>query len=143
NFTGVALTGVATNDQAGFAIAGAGNANGATQGPRPINDLLIGAPQIASNGAGVAYLLLGGTNLPLGSISSLSTVGSTIAGATFNGLAAGSETGFALSTAGDFNGDKFGDFMIGSPGAAGNTGRVDLIFGQAAGSTSTLTGTIN
>ena len=32
--------------------------------------------------------------------------------------------------------------MIGSPGTAGNTGRVNLIFGQAA-STSTLTGAIN
>ena len=40
-------------------------------------------------------------------------------------------TGFAVSSAGDFNGDGLADIMIGSPNAAADAGVVDLFYGQA------------
>jgi hypothetical protein len=52
-------------------------------------------------------------------------------GAVFNGLPAGSLTGFSVAQAGDFNADALGDFMIGSPGANNNAGQVNLIYGSA------------
>jgi hypothetical protein len=142
SFTGTILTGVNSNDQAGYSIAVAGNTNGQTQNGRSRLDLLVGAPQIASGGTGIAYLVIGGSNLAQGTTISLSNTGTTtLPGAQFIGPSAGSETGFSVSSAGNFNGDTFSDFMIGSPGNSGNTGRVDLIYGQAA-ATSTITGTI-
>ena len=67
-------------------------------------------------------------------------------GAIFNGLPAGSNTGFSVASAGDFNEDGFGDLMIGSPGngIASLTGQVNLLYGQAqtAGNNG-IFGTIN
>ena len=97
------------------------------------SDLLIGAP--SSTGAGTAYLVYGGTGL-LGaghdrrhaSFINLSRIGTpappaTSPGRPSSGPRGATATGFAVSSAGDFNGDGLSDIMIGSPSADGGRGR--------------------
>ena len=145
---GVVFVGEQSGDLAGFSIAGAGNVAGRAGGGLT-SDLLIGAP--SSNGPGTAYLIYGGTGLPGFTTATtpfilLSRIGDpafpgTVPGASFIGAAAGDSTGFAVSSAGDFNNDGLSDIMIGSPTAAGDAGVVDLFYGQA-GATTTLVGDI-
>jgi hypothetical protein len=152
---GVLFLGSVSGGLAGFSLAGAGNVNGALTGTLPIADMLIGAP--GTGAGGTAYLVYGSptltslatpnvNNLFFISLGSLGTSVSGVNGAIFNGLPAGSNTGFSVAAAGDFNEDGFADIMIGSPanGIPSLTGRVDLLYGQAqtAGSTG-IFGTIN
>ena len=153
---GVIFSGAASGDQIGAALAFPGNVDGAVAGTLSIGDLLIGAP--ASNGgAGTAYLIYGAINLAaegavIGGVNqiSLSRVGNpnatnaptnTVAGAIFLGASPAAQTGFAVSTAGDFNNDGRAHFLIGSPGFNGR-GEATLFYGQAVNSASRIVGTI-
>jgi hypothetical protein len=136
------IAGANTGDGAGFSLANAGNVNGRT-GPltAPINDLLIGAPNF-NNGAGAAYLVYGGSTLTSAlngfrnvdlsrlEITPITTDLTPPQGAVFVG-SAGWHSGFTVSGAGNFNlgVDTLNDFMIGSPGAAGQAGQVNLFYG--------------
>ena len=154
---GVILAGQNAGDQAGFAVAGAGNVNnnGTTAG-QPIADLLIGAPDQgvtgAINGPGSAYLVYGGTPQTIAGLTQtannvsfipLAAVGGTgngaVPGAIFNGDTLGDLVGHSVTTVGDFNGDGIADFAIGSPGVNGFAGRVNVIYGT---SNSSSTGSI-
>jgi hypothetical protein len=137
---GVLFAGATAGAQAGFSVAGAGNVNGALTGAnQSIQDLLIGAPA-ATVGPGAAYLVYGATNLPslattTNGVTSivLNRVGattSTVPGLTINGTANGDLTGFAVSSAGDFDGDGLSDILVGSPGWNNAAGRADLIYGR-------------
>lgn len=147
---GVIFGGSTAGDNAGFSIAGAGNVNGAiTSANQSIQDMLIGAPGNSNGGSGNAYLVYGAINLPSQAVNgfiSLSRVGATgttgVAGATFTGPSSGAQTGWAVSSAGDFNADGLADIMIGSPGASSSAGRVDLFYGQSVSGTP-ITGTIS
>ncbi|MBI84257.1 MAG: hypothetical protein CMJ81_13735, partial [Planctomycetaceae bacterium] len=75
---------------------------------------------------------------------SLSDVGGTLHGATFNGIANGDDSGKSVSSAGDVNGDGLDDLLIGANGA--NAGGYDrgesyLVYGQSSGSP--LTGSLD
>ena len=77
---------------------------------------------------------------------SLSDVGGTVAGATFNGIADLDWSGFSVSSAGDVNGDGLGDLLIGAYGAAAggqDRGQSYLVYGQPTGSVHPLTGSLN
>ena len=145
---GVVFAGERAGDLAGLSIAAAGNVAGRGGGGLT-SDLLIGAP--SSSGAGTAYLVYGGTTLPgftttttpfilLSRIGDPATSGN-VPGARFIGAAAGDTTGFAVSSAGDFNNDGLSDIMIGSPTAGNGAGVVDLFYGQP-GATTSLIGNI-
>jgi hypothetical protein len=152
------FSGVASGDQAGFSVADAGDVNGATAGGSNIDDLLIGAPTAASS-AGAAYLIYGGLNLASLATTTngvrfinLANVGGTatgaVPGAIITGAQGGSEAGFAVGSAGNFNNSGFSGILIGSPTFSGSTtetnqGRVDLLDGAATGSSGALTGTIS
>ncbi|MFI5459969.1 MAG: hypothetical protein ACHRXM_31500 [Isosphaerales bacterium] len=140
-FPGVVFSGANSGDQAGFSVADGGDVNAAGGGK--IDDLLIGAPRAGSS-TGAAYLVYGGSGLaslatvagnPGVSFISLGRVGApgsatgVVPGAIFTGTSGGDLTGFAVSSAGDFNGDGFGDILIGSPGWATSSGRVNMIYG--------------
>ena len=147
---GVVFVGEQAGDLAGFSLARAGNVAGRGGGVLT-SDLLIGAP--SSTGPGTAYLVYGGAGL-LGQATTVGTArfinlnrigGSTatgVAGAAFIGADGGDTTGFAVSSAGDFNGDGLSDVMIGSPIAEAAAGVVDLFYGQP-GDTTTLVGDIS
>src|SRR5690606_4203023 len=108
------------------------------------DDLLISAYRadygVSGDDDGLTYLVFGGP-LSLGGLDSLSGSGGdgeilladlfggegqfgyVFAGATYNG-----EAGFAVSAAGDVDGDGIVDLVIGAPGAGYGDGAAYLVF---------------
>ena len=128
---GVALRGVALNDEAGTAVAGIGDVNG-----DGVDDILIGAPGVTTNGtdAGAAYVVFGdpghgdaGPALDLNTLDGSN--GFTILGAT-----ATDRAGTAVAGAGDVNGDGVDDMLIGAPAHAADgdkySGAAYVVFGN-------------
>ncbi|MFO0956673.1 MAG: integrin alpha [Isosphaeraceae bacterium] len=134
---GVVFTGEGDFSGAGFSVAPAGDFDGTTNAVGAQDDLLIGAPN-----DGTAYVIYSSANLPAqqqalpgGSIGiSLSRVGAAndVAGAAF---IFGSDTGYSVSTAGDFDNDGVSDILIGNPSFDFLSGRAFLIFGRRATTT--------
>ncbi len=116
--------------QGGASLASAGDVDGDGHG-----DFLIGAYQNddANSWAGKAYLFLGGN---LGSTTSLST---TDADYSFEGLDTNDYMGWTVNAAGDVDGDGLGDLLIGAYRHSGAAGRVSLFLASSLGSTSNLT----
>jgi len=118
------LTGEAASDDAGIALAGAGDVDGDGQ-----DDLLIGAYGEDSGGssAGAAYLVLG----PVSLSQSLSS-----ADAKLTGAASGDYAGRAVAGAGDVDGDGHDDLLVGAYGedSGGTTaGAAYLVLGPVSG----------
>lgn len=102
----VGLTGAEAGDRAGWSVAGTGPRGVTCDG---VADVLIGAPlnDSTDSNAGAAYLVAG--NDSLSDEANLST-----AATTFVGASAGDYAGYAVDT-GDFDGDGFGDVVVGAP----------------------------
>jgi hypothetical protein len=118
------LSGVTDQDQFGNAVAGGIDGNGDGYA-----DVLVGARMcdLAGSAAGCAYLYLGG---PTGIVAGP-------ADAVFSGTSAGQQFGYAVASAGDVNGDGFGDVLVGAPDDASagvGAGRSYLFLG-AVGAT--------
>jgi hypothetical protein len=154
---GVVFGGHTAGDEAGWSVAAAGDVDGSrTSANVAVGDLLIGAPSRAAGNPGSAYLVYGSLGLPSEATTTgglnyidLSRLGvpttsntSIIAGLQILGASGGDQTGYAVSSAGDFNVDGLADIMVGSPNAGAGNGRVDLFYGQPAGSSLVLEGTI-
>jgi hypothetical protein len=127
---GFGLNGVAAGDRSGFSVSTVAdiNADG-------IDDLIIGAPNVGSNGvgSGAIYILFGSDN-PGQDFSALflsGLDGST--GFKMNGVAAGDNFGSSVSFAGDVNDDGNDDLIVGAPGASPNgagSGAAYVLFGR-------------
>lgn len=126
---GAAMAGGNPGDQAGAAVASAGDVNG-----DGFDDMLIGAPKADPHGtdsAGEAYLLLGDNDLP--ALIDLGHLGSL--GLTVQGGQAGERLGSAVAGGSDMDGDHLPDFAVGAPGyddspfAGSDEGRVILVQG--------------
>jgi len=111
---GFRLIGVRDNDHIGFSLSGAGDVNG-----DGINDFIIGAPKHKlcmgpctdgpnpENSPGDSYVVVGrNTSFPA-CLSVKDLDGSN--GFRINGIRVGDSTGYAVSQAGDVNGDGIGD----------------------------------
>ncbi|MBN1539559.1 MAG: FG-GAP repeat protein [Candidatus Thermoplasmatota archaeon] len=114
-------------DSLGVSVSGAGDVNG-----DGYNDILIGASGNDEGGsdAGQTYLYLGR------STSWSMDMDLSSADASFIGEAAGDESGYSVSGAGDVNGDGYDDLLIGAykkDGEGIDRGQTFLIFGKASG----------
>lgn len=121
----ISFTGERAGDAAGWSVSGAGDVN--SDG---FDDILIGAylhdPSVGAD-AGAAYVVFGSASpesLPLSDSQVLK----------ISGIVAGDKTGYAVSAAGDVNGDGHDDFVVGVPQAAAmdfaQAGAVWLILGD-------------
>ena len=122
---GFRLDGVAAGDRSGFAVGNAGDVNG-----DGLADLLIGAYG-GPNGAGASYVVFGRNTAqnPFPARLGLSSLDGTN-GFRLDGVAAGDRSGFAVSGAGDVNGDGLADLLIGAYGANSTAGASYMVFGR-------------
>ena len=106
---GFRLDGVAAGDRAGRAVSAAGDING-----DGIDDLLIGAPRADPNGSysGSSYVVFGNSAGFPAALNLASLNGTD--GFRLDGVAADDRSGYAVSAAGDVNGDGFDDLLIGA-----------------------------
>ena len=110
---GVKFLGAQAGDQAGYALALAGDINHDGR-----DDILIGAPGASPNGklaAGKAYLIYG--PLTAGTID-LASVGSTTPGLVFQGESVGDRLGASVSAWPKESGGDNDDILLGAPGAS-------------------------
>jgi len=116
--------------QFGFSVASAGNVNGGVNVATglPIDDVIIGAPFYNNNGLGnkgAAFVYLG-SNIGLATNPAWN-VGGNINSASF---------GISVASAGDVNGDGFGDVIIGVPNYSNgqtNEGATFVYLGSSSG----------
>jgi hypothetical protein len=95
----VTLTGAAAGDFFGYSVANAGDVNGDGYG-----DVIVGAYNNDAGGinAGRAYIYFGGVGMD------------ATADVTLTGAAAGDFFGYSVASAGDVNGDGYGDAIVGA-----------------------------
>ncbi len=124
--SGFRLNGENSGDQSGTSVASAGDVNG-----DGFDDLIVGAINADSNGTdfGASYVVFGRAGFAA-SIDLSSLDGNT--GFRLSGEYS-SETGRSVASAGDVNGDGFGDLIIGAPKAIVSSGVSYVVFGQASG----------
>jgi hypothetical protein len=125
-------------DFSGGSVASAGDING-----DGFADLIIGAPRgdaaaNAKSDAGDSYVVFGKTS-GWGAVINLSTIAAGTGGFVIHGQDGGDNSGRAVASAGDINGDGFADLIIGAMrgDAAGNAktnaGESYVVFGKASG----------
>ena len=124
---GIRIVGEAASDRVGWAVARAGDVNGDRR-----MDVIIGAPAAANNerdSSGSAYVVFGQRSAATIDLASLGGGGFRI-----DGASQGDNAGFAVSTAGDVNGDGLADVVVGAPEADNNlreqSGSAYVVFGQ-------------
>jgi hypothetical protein len=108
---GVIIEGAAAYDSSGISVSSAGDMNG-----DGLSDVIVGAYQSSPQGrigAGSSYVIYGkkgGYPAPL-DLARLNTT----QGFMIQGTAAGDNSGYSVSSVGDFNGDGINDVIVGAP----------------------------
>ncbi|WP_206818622.1 Calx-beta domain-containing protein, partial [Chroococcus sp. FPU101] len=117
-------------------VSNAGDVNG-----DGFDDLIVGSHHVDTNGiydVGKSYVVFGKSGGFSANINLLTLNGTN--GFAINGINAGDQSGYSVSSAGDVNGDGFDDLIIGAYGAAQSY----VVFGKSGGfSTSINLSTLN
>jgi Ca2+-binding RTX toxin-like protein len=128
---GFQIVGENSGDRAGVSVSSAGDVNG-----DGFDDVIVGAWQNDDGGAnaGAAYVVFG----KAGAFATvnLDDVALGTGGFKITGEVAGDNTGASVSSAGDINGDGYGDLIVGAWGSdalGGSTGASYIVFGKASG----------
>jgi hypothetical protein len=125
---GFAIHGAALRDQAGYSVSGIGDING-----DGMADVIVGARFDDPRGSysGASFVVFGKATT---TTVELSDVDTGTGGFVINGVSANDRSGFAVSGAGDVNGDGTPDVIIGaiydSPNAS-RAGASFVVFGKA------------
>jgi len=135
---GFRLDGVDQSDQSGYSVSSAGDVNGDGYG-----DVIIGANGAdpdGNSGAGKSYVVFGKSSGFSSSLDLSSLDGSN--GFRLDGVDANDWSGRSVSSAGDVNGDGYGDVIIGAyradPDGKGSAGESYVVFGKSSGFSSSL-----
>jgi len=127
---GFRIDGAAAGDNAGYSVSSAGDFNG-----DGFADLIIGAPYADFGGGtnpGAAYVIFGKASgfgdIDLANLSAAD--GFRIDGPL--GDLIGNLVGFSVASAGDVNGDGYGDLTVGMPGSGYLNGAAYVIYGEAS-----------
>ena len=135
--SGFRLDGVTQSDYTGDSVSSAGDVNG-----DGFDDLIIGARSADPGGdaeAGSSYILFGKSG-GFASVINLGALDGTT-GFRLDGDSAGDRSGYSVSSAGDVNGDGFGDLIVGALGADPNgsySGSSYVVFGKSEGFSSAI-----
>ena len=108
---GFVINGVDEDDRSGFSVSSVGDING-----DGIDDLIIGAPYVDSNGkvdTGSAYVVFGGANTGTSGELELSNLNGSN-GFAIAGIKKRERLGTTASSAGDINGDGIDDLIVGT-----------------------------
>jgi hypothetical protein len=122
---GFPIDGAGDYDYSAYSVSGAGDVNA-----DGLDDVIVGASGADPNGSssGRSYVVFGKQDDTRVFLELLGAGGFMI-----NGEAAGDDLGFAVSGAGDVNGDGMDDVLVGAPRHGGNgfaTGRSYVVFGK-------------
>lgn len=125
---GFRMSGEAGDGQSGRSVSDAGDVNG-----DGFADLLIGAPFLDGSAfsEGAAYVVFGKAGGFAADLDLADLDGDN--GFKVSGVAAGDETGFSVSGAGDVNRDGFDDVIMSVTGIGGAGAAAYVVFGKASG----------
>jgi Ca2+-binding RTX toxin-like protein len=130
---GFAIRGIHSHGRLGQSVSTAGDVNG-----DGFDDIVIGSPDASPNDqprAGESYVIFGKPTWFSATLSVSELNGAN--GFALRGIAAGNQSGWSVSSAGDINGDGFDEVVIGAPYATPNNkafaGESYVIFGKASG----------
>ena len=126
---GFVINGVATGNNSGFSVSGAGNVNNDS-----FDDIIIGANR-ADAGAnflnGRSYVVFGKSTTTAVDLADLQSATPT-GGFVINGIATTTYSGYSVSGAGNVNGDSFDDIIVGAPGTNYSNGEAYVVFGKSS-----------